>query len=189
MYFVVPYIIYWLSAYFLYKPIESKRNVVAKSTVIKRVLLMQSMSVATQTLIHWNCTDDYFRWYSIPLGIFLIDTSQYWMHRLFHIKLLYRYFHYVHHQLKVIYSYGAIYGNLFDAGTNSLVIELLFLLFKYSKFEMMIIQSLAMFATVYIHATGYNKFHEIHHSSSKHGNFQQPFFTFWDDILGTRIIE
>lgn len=43
---------------------------------------------------------------------FVIDTWQYFLHRLFHVnKFLYRHFHSVHHRLYVPYAFGALYNH------------------------------------------------------------------------------
>lgn len=46
------------------------------------------------------------------VGAFIVDTYQYWMHRLFHRnKFLYRHFHSVHHEVTAPYAYAALYNH------------------------------------------------------------------------------
>merc|ERR1712000_358885 len=48
----------------------------------------------------------------LMIGAFMLDTYQYWTHRLFHRnKFLYRHFHSVHHELTVPYAFGALYNH------------------------------------------------------------------------------
>ncbi len=78
---------------------------------------------------------DSFIWYAYMYGwsavrlliaLCIIDTWQYWLHRLMHTnKALYRRFHSRHHRLYVPYSYGALYndpveGFLLDTAGTSL---------------------------------------------------------------------
>lgn len=46
------------------------------------------------------------------VGAFIVDTYQYWMHRLFHRnKFLYRNFHSVHHEVTAPYAFAALYNH------------------------------------------------------------------------------
>jgi len=45
----------------------------------------------------------------------LLDTWQYFLHRLFHnVPFLYRHFHSRHHRLYVTYAFGALYNHPFE---------------------------------------------------------------------------
>lgn len=136
----------------------------------------------------------------IAFGI--IDTWQFWLHRLMHVnKTLYRRFHSRHHRLYVPYAFGALYndpveGFLLDTlgtGIASLVTQL-------SHRESIFLYTFATMKTVDDHC-GYKLpydlfqivfpnnsiYHDIHHQQwgIKH-NFSQPFFTIWDKFFNTQ---
>lgn len=135
------------------------------------------------------------------VAIFLIDTWQYWLHRLMHTnKALYKRFHSRHHRLYVPYAYGALYndpveGFLLDTlgtGIAGMVTAL-------TARETIFLYTFATMKTVDDHC-GYRLpfdifqiifpnnsiYHDIHHQiwGIKH-NFSQPFFTFWDKMFTT----
>lgn len=136
------------------------------------------------------------------LQSFVIDTWQYFMHRLFHVnKFLYRHFHSVHHRLYVPYAYGALYnhpleGFLLDT-TGAVLAEII----SYSSVrQTTLIFGFASAKTVDDHC-GFSlpwdplqfmyrnnaRYHDIHHQTyGLKYNFSQPFWIHWDIILGTR---
>lgn len=146
-------------------------------------------------------------WYLVPaLKIFgafvIIDTWQFTLHRIMHLSpFLYKHFHSRHHQLYVPYAYGALFNNpveglLLDTigtGVASMIVHL-------SQRECMILYTFSTMKTVDDHC-GYSFwfdpfqrlfpnnsiYHDIHHQhfGIKY-NFSQPFFTFWDNVFGTR---
>lgn len=134
--------------------------------------------------------------FRLVIAICIIDSWQYWLHRLMHVnKKLYRRFHSRHHRLYVPYAYGALYndpveGFLLDTlgtGVASIVTCL-------SPRESILLYTFATMKTVDDHC-GYKLpfdlfqiifpnnsiYHDIHHQAwgIKH-NFSQPFFTIWD---------
>ncbi|KAI9099825.1 fatty acid hydroxylase superfamily-domain-containing protein [Phlyctochytrium arcticum] len=135
------------------------------------------------------------------LGAIFMDTYQYWMHRWMHTnRFLYRHFHSVHHQLTVLYAFGALYnhpleGFLMDTiggGVPSLLLNM-------HPWTSTLFYSLATLKTVDDHC-GYAlpwdpfqrlfrnnaEYHDIHHwGKGRMYNFSQPFFTFWDVWMGT----
>lgn len=137
----------------------------------------------------------------ICIAIGIIDTWQYWLHRIMHInKTLYRKFHSRHHRLYVPYAYGALYndpveGFLLDTlgtGIATIVTNL-------SHRESIILFTFATLKTVDDHC-GYrlpfdifqiifpnnSLYHDIHHQTwGVKNNFSQPFFTFWDKLNKT----
>ncbi|KAI3406776.2 SUR2 [Candida oxycetoniae] len=136
------------------------------------------------------------------LAILIIDTWQYWLHRLMHVnKALYRRFHSRHHRLYVPYAFGALYndpleGFLLDtagSGLASLIAGL-------SHREQIVLYTFATLKTVDDHC-GYrlpfdifqmifpnnSVYHDIHHQIwGIKSNFSQPFFTFWDTFNRTQ---
>ncbi|QFZ29989.1 putative sphingolipid C4-hydroxylase [Clavispora lusitaniae] len=145
-----------------------------------------------------------YGWSLLRLGISLclIDTWQYWLHRIMHEnRALYRRFHSRHHRLYVPYSYGALYndpveGFLLDtAGTGLSAI-----LTGLSPREALVLYTFATMKTVDDHC-GYRLpfdpfqmifpnnalYHDIHHQNwGFKSNYSQPFFTFWDRLTRTQ---
>jgi sphinganine C4-monooxygenase len=139
------------------------------------------------------------------IAIFVIDTWQYFLHRLLHTsKWCCRTFHIRHHRLQAPYAYGALYnhplegfvGDTFGAG-------LAYHLSGMSTRQAMLLFALATVKTIDDHC-GYDvpwdplqrltsnnaHYHDIHHQSwGMKTNFAQPFLTFWDDLLGTRWVD
>ncbi|KAJ3030569.1 UNVERIFIED_CONTAM: hypothetical protein HDU68_008586 [Siphonaria sp. JEL0065] len=130
-----------------------------------------------------------------------LDTYQYWMHRWMHVnRALYRAFHSVHHELTVPFAYGALYNHPFEGflmdtvggGIPSLILNM-------HPWTSAIFYSVATLKTVDDHC-GYAwawspaalcnangaAYHDIHHwGKGRMYNFSQPFYTFWDHIMGT----
>jgi sphinganine C4-monooxygenase len=134
------------------------------------------------------------------VGAFIVDTYQYWMHRLFHRnKFLYRNFHAVHHEVTAPYAFAALYnhpieGLLMDTVSGGLPI----LILDMHPWTATLFTSFATMKTVHDHC-GYvlpwdpwhwcfatAAYHDIHHwGRGIRYNFSQPFFTIWDEFGGT----
>ncbi|CDR47085.1 CYFA0S28e00452g1_1 [Cyberlindnera fabianii] len=138
----------------------------------------------------------------IGIAFVIIDSWQYWLHRIMHMnKTLYKHFHSRHHRLYVPYAFGALYndpveGFLLDtAGTG-----LAGLLTGLTPREQLVLYTFSTLKTVDDHcgyALPYDPFqrlfpnnsiyHDIHHQQfGIKTNFSQPFFTFWDIFQNTR---
>ncbi|VEU22959.1 DEKNAAC104008 [Brettanomyces naardenensis] len=138
----------------------------------------------------------------IFIAFVIIDTWQFTLHRFMHMHpFMYKHFHSRHHQLYVPYAYGALFnhpleGFLLDTvgtGIASIVVKL-------SQRECIVLYTFSTLKTVDDHC-GYSLpfdifqrlfpnnsiYHDIHHQhfGIKY-NFSQPFFTFWDSLLGSR---
>ncbi|KAI8586932.1 fatty acid hydroxylase superfamily-domain-containing protein [Geranomyces variabilis] len=137
----------------------------------------------------------------IVIASVMLDTYQYWMHRWMHTnRWLYRNFHSVHHELTVLYAFGALYnhpleGLLMDtvgSGLPTLVLDM-------HPWTATAFFCIATLKTVDDHC-GYALpwdplqtlfrnnavYHDIHHwGKGRMYNFSQPFFTFWDVWMGT----
>jgi len=146
-------------------------------------------------------------WYLIPALQFLgavciVDTWQYFLHRAMHMnKWLYTTFHSRHHRLYVPYAYGALYNHPFEG----FLLDTLGAAIAYKATGMNVRQAACFFTgstikTVDDHC-GYHLpwdplqlvtsnnagYHDVHHQSwGVKTNFSQPFFTFWDRLLGTK---
>ncbi|KAI0443397.1 fatty acid hydroxylase superfamily-domain-containing protein [Xylaria telfairii] len=139
--------------------------------------------------------------FQFVLAIGLLDTWQYFLHRGMHMnKWLYTKFHSRHHRLYVPYAYGALYNHPFEG----FLLDTLGAGMAYKVAGMTVKQGIVFFICSTIktvddhcgyalpwdplqHLTGNNAtYHDIHHQSwGIKTNFSQPFFTFWDRILGT----
>ena len=130
------------------------------------------------------------------LSALLLDTYQYWAHRAMHTyPILYRNVHKVHHELRTPVAWGALYNSfsecMFVDVTSFVVAQVCTGL---NPLEAFILGSAATIKTISDHSgfvfvkccTNDASYHSKHHANHN-GNFQQPFFTFWDDWMGTRI--
>ncbi|KZF23996.1 hypothetical protein L228DRAFT_227865 [Xylona heveae TC161] len=146
-------------------------------------------------------------WVGIPalqffFGALIIDTWQYWLHRIMHTNpWLYSHFHSRHHRLYVPYAYGALYNHPLEG----FLLDTLGTGIAYKVVNMTTRQGMWFFTgstikTIDDHCgyalpwdplqflTSNNAgYHDIHHQSwGIKTNFSQPFFTFWDRLLGTQ---
>ncbi|KAJ1335606.1 sphinganine C4-monooxygenase [Microdochium nivale] len=130
-----------------------------------------------------------------------LDTWQYFLHRAMHMnKWLYTTLHSRHHRLYVPYAFGALYnhpvegflldtvgaGAAYKLSTMSMRQGMLFFAFS----SMKTVDDHCGYALPWDplqHMSGNNAtYHDIHHQSwGIKTNFAQPYFTFWDRILGT----
>lgn len=135
-------------------------------------------------------------------AICIVDTWQYFLHRAMHMsKYLYTTFHSRHHRLYVPYAYGALYNHPFEG----FLLDTLGAGVAYLVTGMTMRQCMWFFTCCTIktvddhcgyafpwdplqHLTSNNAgYHDVHHQSwGIKTNFSQPFFTFWDRILGTK---
>jgi sphinganine C4-monooxygenase len=118
-----------------------------------------------------------------------MDTIQYWIHRLHHVKYIYRHTHKIHHELIIPWSFGAVYNSIGETIITAPIIYLFFIkLFGYSLLEFNFVTSLAYIATILQH-TNLNRYHSdyhlVHHKLNYNYNYQQPFFSYWDKLMGT----
>ncbi|EGX96964.1 sphinganine hydroxylase Sur2, putative [Cordyceps militaris CM01] len=136
------------------------------------------------------------------VAVFILDTWQYFLHRLMHInRWLYTTFHSRHHRLYVPYAYGALYNHPFEG----FLLDTLGAGIGFKVTGMTTLQGTCFFTfstmkTIDDHCgyafpwdplqliTNNNAaYHDIHHQTwGIKTNFSQPFFTFWDGILNTK---
>jgi len=136
------------------------------------------------------------------VAICIVDSWQYFLHRAMHMnKWLYTKFHSRHHKLYVPYAYGALYNHPFEG----FLLDTLGTGIAYLVSGMTCRQSMWFFTMSTIktvddhcgyafpwdplqHVTSNNAgYHDVHHQSwGIKTNFSQPFFTFWDGLLGTK---
>ncbi|KAL8750655.1 MAG: hypothetical protein Q9184_006346 [Pyrenodesmia sp. 2 TL-2023] len=145
-------------------------------------------------------------WYVVPalqygVAILVVDTWQYFLHRAMHMnRWMYNTFHSRHHRLYVPYAYGALYNHPFEG----FLLDTLGAGIAYKVAGMNTRQGIWFFTgstlkTVDDHCgyalpwdplqrlTSNNAgYHDVHHQTwGVKTNFSQPFFTFWDRLLGT----
>ena len=145
-------------------------------------------------------------WYAVPalqflLAIIIVDTWQYFLHRAMHMnRWLYTTFHSRHHRLYVPYAYGALYNHPFEGFLlDTCGAGLAYLVVGMTPRQSMWFFACSTLKTVDDHCgyafpwdplqrlTSNNAgYHDVHHQSwGIKTNFSQPFFTFWDRLLGT----
>ncbi|KAL9101443.1 MAG: hypothetical protein Q9163_003293 [Psora crenata] len=145
-------------------------------------------------------------WCLVPIvqfmfAILFLDTWQYFLHRAMHRnKWLYTNLHARHHRLYVPYAYGALYQNPLEGFLLDIVgAGTAFKLAGMSTRQGMCFFTGSTLKTVDDHSgyalpwdplqrlTSNNAgYHDVHHQSwGIKTNFSQPFFTFWDRLLGT----
>ncbi|TCD68423.1 hypothetical protein EIP91_010824 [Steccherinum ochraceum] len=147
-------------------------------------------------------------WWAIPiarffLGMFIIDTWQYFLHRAMHMNTyLYKTLHSVHHRLYVPYAFGALYNHPIEGfALDTVGAVIAEAVSGMSIREAMLLFVVSSLKTVDDHC-GYRlpwdplqmvsgntaDYHDIHHQViGIKSNFSQPFFVHWDVILGTRM--
>ena len=133
----------------------------------------------------------------------VMDSWQYFLHRLMHSnQLLYRYSHSKHHRLVAPYAFGALYyhtpeGLLLNTVGGFVAMAAAGL----PPCASVLFFSLVNVRTIDIHCgmwlpwhplnllLGNNAaHHDVHHwPEGGNFNFSQPFFVFWDRILGTQM--
>jgi sterol desaturase/sphingolipid hydroxylase (fatty acid hydroxylase superfamily) len=190
----------YLSVYWYHELMKTEENVIfKKNTVSKSKVFWKTFTLLfINTLINlvnekllfqdrlWS-----FNLINIVIGIIDIDTVQYWTHRMFHTKFFYQ-FHKVHHELHCPWVCGSLYNSYVEASITGPLVFLSLYLCNLSYVEYCLVTSLAFYFTMREHTFTEKdlslktaSFHWIHHSYSIKHNFQQPFFHFWDKLMGT----
>jgi sphinganine C4-monooxygenase len=134
-------------------------------------------------------------------GAIILDAWQYGLHRFMHMnKYMYTKFHSRHHRLYVPYAYGALYNHPVEGFLlDTLGSGIAFWATGMSLRQGTLFFSISTIKTVDDHC-GYHfpwdplqlissnnaAYHDIHHQTwGIKTNFSQPYFTFWDKMLGT----
>ncbi|GLJ42088.1 hypothetical protein SUGI_0871590 [Cryptomeria japonica] len=137
------------------------------------------------------------------IAMLVFDTWQYFLHRyMHHNKFLYRTVHSRHHKLIVPWPFGALYnhpleGLLLDTigGAVSYLLSGMTPRASIFFFSFATIKGVDDHCGILLHGNPFHiifhnntAYHDIHHQL--HGlkyNFSQPFFIFWDKLLGTHM--
>jgi len=176
-------------------------------TLFATVKAVNGIEVAAPGFASWEANlASIMYWFGVPaiqffVAILFVDTWQYFLHRAMHMnKWLYTTFHSRHHRLYVPYAYGALYNHPFEGFLlDTLGAGLAYKVTGMSTRQGMCFFVGSTFKTVddhcgyalpwdpLQHLTSNNAgYHDVHHQSwGIKTNFSQPFFTFWDHILGT----
>ncbi|KAL5729959.1 sphingolipid C4-monooxygenase [Ranunculus cassubicifolius] len=134
-------------------------------------------------------------------AMLVVDAWNYFMHRyLHHNKFLYKHIHSYHHRLVVPYAFGALYNHPLEGLLMDIIGgSLSFFLSGMSPRASIFFFSFTTIKGIDDHCglwlpgnvfriffTNNTAYHDIHHQlyGTKY-NFSQPFFSFWDRILGT----
>lgn len=150
----------------------------------------------------------FFYWWGTPffqflVGLFIIDTWQYFLHRYMHTnKFMFRHFHSWHRRLDAPYAYGALYNHPVESFLLDLLAPVLAeFLSRMSTRQAALLFSISILKTVDDHC-GYRfpfdplqmasknnaDYHDIHHQKiGIKSNFAQPFFVQWDVFFGTQM--
>jgi len=193
---------------------EETKNIVSKRRVIITVVSQQILQTVIVYILKdplppaWDNRFTFVTHVMIPAlqfvaCMFLMDTWQYFWHRIMHEnRWLYRNVHSWHHRLRVPYAFGALYNHPLEGFLLDICGYVVAVLSTGLSYRLASI--LAIFATIktvddhcgYYNLPYYNPFqklftnnsryHDVHHQAKGiKKNFSQPFFTFWDHALGT----
>lgn len=136
-------------------------------------------------------------WLQVVLVIFIRDFFSYWIHRIFHSKLLWP-FHQIHHQASPVDWLSSYRFHAFNFVFYILRVPALFFLGFHGK-AILILAFITEFQTFFSHANvswdfGFLKkilvsprFHRFHHEKrgiAGHSNYS-TIFSFWDVLFGT----
>lgn len=135
--------------------------------------------------------------------MFLMDTWQYFIHRLVHVSpYLYKHVHSTHHKLYVPYAYGALYnhpieavlldslGGVVSQYASGISCDLVVYFFCFATVKTVLDHCGYRYPVNPLHDLFPNStaFHDVHHDiRGIKKNFSQPFFTHWDRLLGTYV--
>ena len=188
----VPTVSYFLSVKFyslFHKPYTYARP--GRKYIESSSKNMISSSVAnvfmSYPLFNYYSDIDSFSFYGLILGIFIVDTLEYFFHYFFHYNnFFYNTLHCVHHKPYPMAPEVSFSNHDVEVLITSPFILLLMVYLQMSFVEYILVTAMSFVATVSDHTiTSKTKFHYIHHHVNKKTNLQQPFFTFWDHIFGT----
>jgi len=215
-YSVAPHVTYWLvSVYYLAVGSQGEWKNVNRNVVMACVLSQQMVQTCVSVTWIWLQGTEpnqfaHVDWYQIALrwvvAMVVMDTHQYWMHRLMHTnQWLYTNIHSVHHRLLINHPYAALYNHplelvLLDSLGAALAMFFsgldgdpfwgsLFLCFASAKTVHDHCGTFAIYRRwdpFHLVFTNNATYHDVHHAlSGRKKNFSQPFFTFWDVAMGT----
>ncbi|KAL0664828.1 hypothetical protein Bca4012_101666 [Brassica carinata] len=207
---IAPIIVYWIYAgvnQFLSPSLdkyrlhtldeEHEKNVIPITTVVKGIT-----SYTEETSRPTVQPSVPIQILQILIAMFIFDTCQYFVHRyMHHNKFLYRHVHSHHHRLVVPYAVGALYNHpvevvsdmlggaaaFFGSGMTPRTSVWLFCLITVKAVDDH--SGLRLPGNLF-HVLFKNNgaYHDVHHQvNGVKYNYSQPFFTFWDRVMGTHM--
>ncbi|CRK24705.1 hypothetical protein BN1708_003846, partial [Verticillium longisporum] len=126
-------------------------------------------------------------WYEMaqyPLFLLFSDTWMYWMHRIFHIPLLFRALHSKHHRYVIPTPFSAYAFHPLEAWIMSLATYAYSFIWPMSDVAQVIVFCTANVWTFLLHDDR-DHFHTVHHKNIKL-NFGQ-YMSLWDKVGGTYV--
>ncbi|XP_065001554.1 sphinganine C4-monooxygenase 1-like isoform X2 [Musa acuminata AAA Group] len=216
---VVPVVVYWaysgvyvmlgsVDRYRLHsRKDEDVKNLVSKRDVVKGVILQQLVQISGDVHGAGGANGGSTSWLVLArqfvVGMFVLDTWQYFWHRFMHRnRFLYRHIHSWHHRLVVPYSFGSQYnhpveGLLLDTcgGALAFVVSGMSPRTSIFFFSFSAIKGIDDHCGLWLpgnilHLCFWNNtaYHDVHHQFyGNRYNFSQPFFITWDKICGTHM--
>lgn len=200
----------WLQQHRVTRKDPGRPNAVTKPHVILRVLLQHflqfSLGVIALLADPQQCDANPPKGWvqsalQFGLGMVVMDTWQYWIHRAMHVNTyLYKKIHSTHHRLMIPYAYGALYNHPLEAllldSVGALVsmyatrmsCEVAVCFFCFSTVKTVLDHCGYRFPVNPLHDMFPNSaaYHDVHHDiRGIKKNFSQPFFTWWDVACGT----
>lgn len=216
--FIIPSFFYYILDKFLLLQqynIHGERTYELKEIAVS-VITLQSINTGISYINHFLTKDelqneinhmqhDSLLWCIIKLllAMVTIDTFQFWAHYLLHSKALFKKFHVVHHKITKTYSFMSFYNSY----TEGILMDIVGALLTQRVCNLNVYQfnffiAFATMKAVSDHS-GYflpfdpftwfpnnAKYHQKHHNpKTMNFNYEQPFFTFWDTLMGTKLID
>ncbi len=134
------------------------------------------------------------------MGLIIHDTYFYWLHRLLHIKSIFKYAHLTHHKSTNPTPYASYSFHFLEAIGEALIVPIIIILLPFHPISLFLFLVSSLLINAYGHL-GYeiapkwfrgsflftilttSTYHNLHHSKFK-GNYGL-YFRFWDKMLGT----
>ncbi|PPJ54464.1 hypothetical protein CBER1_06942 [Cercospora berteroae] len=117
-----------------------------------------------------------------PLFVLFSDAGMYWLHRMFHVPVLFRWMHKHHHYYVIPTPFAAHAFHPIEAYIMSLPIYASSYLLPMSNVAQLVV-FFWTFAWTFLMHDNRDKFHTVHHKNVNY-NFGQ-FFSFFDWLFGT----
>lgn len=138
----------------------------------------------------------WFKAVRFMIAVLYMDTHNYWLHRLMHEnRWMYENIHSWHHRLHCPLPFGALYnhpleGLLMDTLGGAIALEisgmdgpLQVLWVNVSYLKTVLDHCNIPISIPFMASTAFHDFH--HRPQGFRFNYQQPYFTFWDELCGT----
>ncbi|KAG1667366.1 hypothetical protein FOA52_001426 [Chlamydomonas sp. UWO 241] len=223
---VTPILCYWAVAIFydvldtldlpitrkfkVVRKVRGRENAMSKSSVVTRVLLQHLVqfivAYVAMALDPEQCAARpkgglVFSCLQFAAGMFVMDSWQFWIHRMMHVNTyLYKHVHSHHHQLLIPYAYGALYnhplegllldtlGGLVALYGGGMSCEVAANLMNFATIKTVLDHCGYLFPVNPLHDAFPNStsYHDVHHDLRFiKTNYSQPFFTHWDWLMGS----